>query len=157
MNTLLVKMSESLKLVQSLRYYALDQLTDADLAFTLPGNLTLGALFKQEGEFEQSYIDSYKRMRQDFLYRQEDSTIETNVEALRNWFKSLDESLDKALLALTEEEIQSRVIDRGGWTVSPSDQADNYFETLLIFYGKLDVYLKALGKPLSEMWVTWIG
>ncbi len=157
MNSLLSKMSAQIKTTQSLRFYALDQLTDADLVYSLPGNPPLGELFRQEGEFEQSYVDSYKRMRQDFLYQHEDHSVENSVAALRQWFTSLDESLENAMLGLTEEEVQTRMIDRGGWTISPTNQAHTYIETLLIFYGKLSVYMRALGKPFSERWMEWIA
>lgn len=156
MNSLSAKLVEYRE-TQAGRYEALDLLSDADLAFVLPGNPTVGALFRQEGEFEQSYVDSFKRMRQDFLYRHDDDTIETSVEALHAWMKSLDAALEKAVLGLTEEEIQTRLIDRGGWTILPKDQLQLYVETLLIFYGKLSVYLRALNKPLPESWITWIG
>ncbi len=156
MNSLSAKLVEYRE-TQAGRYEALDLLSDADLAFALPGNPTVGVLFRQEGEFEQSYIDSFKRMRQDFLYRHDDPSVETSVEALRVWLKSLDAALEKAILGMTEEEIQTRLIDRGGWTILPKEQLQLYVETLLIFYGKLSVYLRALNKSLPEAWMTWIG
>jgi len=30
-------------------------------------------------------------------------------------------------------------------------------EALLIFYGKVSVYAKTMGKPLSQIWDDWIG
>jgi hypothetical protein len=40
------------------------------------------------------------------------------------------------------------MIDRGGdFKLSPQGQLDAYKEALLIFYGKVDVYLKALNNP----------
>ncbi|MFP4346453.1 MAG: hypothetical protein ACLFU8_17340 [Anaerolineales bacterium] len=39
----------------------------------------------------------------------------------------------------------------------PHVQLEIYKEALLIFYGKVSVYLKALGKVPSEHWQAWIA
>jgi len=50
------------------------------------------------------------------------------------------------------------VIDRGGdFKLPPRIQLEVYKEALLIFYGKTDVYLKAMGKALPTQWREWIG
>lgn len=45
------------------------------------------------------------------------------------------------------------------WFSAPraKQQLDTYREGLLIFYGKISVYLKAMGRPRSEAWRSWIG
>ena len=32
-----------------------------------------------------------------------------------------------------------------------------YNEALLIFYGQVSVYLKAMGKPIPQQWQEWVG
>jgi hypothetical protein len=32
-----------------------------------------------------------------------------------------------------------------------------YREAVLILFGKLDIYLRALGKDLPEEWIAWVG
>lgn len=41
-------------------------------------------------------------------------------------------------------------------SLSPAIQSEIYKEALLIFYGKVDVYLKAMGKPRPEQWAIWM-
>jgi hypothetical protein len=55
------------------------------------------------------------------------------------------------------KEIKTRQIDRGGWSLPPLIQLEVYKEALLIFYGKVGVYLKAMGKPRSQQWQDWIA
>jgi hypothetical protein len=69
----------------------------------------------------------------------------------------LDAGLEAAVGALSEEDVQTRQIDRGGWSVSLLIQLDVYKEALLIFYGKASVYLKAMGKPRPLQWQEWIA
>jgi hypothetical protein len=39
----------------------------------------------------------------------------------------------------------------------PKAQLDVYREALLIFYGKVTVYLHAIERPLPGQWGDWIG
>jgi hypothetical protein len=39
----------------------------------------------------------------------------------------------------------------------PTEQLDVYRGALLIFYGKVGVYLKAIGVTLPPQWQAWIG
>jgi hypothetical protein len=94
----------------------------------------------------------------DFSYRVEDPELARSVERLAAWFEALDRELQATLASLSEEEIQNRVIDRGGgFIIPPTFQLHVYREALLIFYGKASVYLKALEKTLPEQWQTWIA
>lgn len=134
-------------------------LDDADLSFQPGGdNLALGALCVQMGEVERSYIDSFRTFRQDFVYRNEEPGLAASTERLKSWFQELDAELKSAVEALSEDDIDNRVIDRGGdFQLRPHVQLEVYKEALLIFYGKVDVYLKALGKARPEQWREWIG
>jgi hypothetical protein len=144
---------------QSLRDQLIDQLSDEDLAFRpTGGNETLGALCKEMGEVEYAYIQSFKTFRCDFQYRNVDPAIEGSVEKLRDWFGRLDRELKTAIEGLSEKDIQNKLVDRGpNFKIPPRVQLEIYKEALLIFYGKVSVYLKAMDKPLSEQWQSWIG
>jgi hypothetical protein len=156
MNSIVSTQFDLLHETTALRGQMMALLSDADLAYTLPGNPTLGALCKEMGDVEQSYIDSFKTFKQDFSYRSAEPGLANSVEKLNVWYKRLDSELEVALTALTEEEIQGKTIDRG-WAVPVTVQFHVYREALLIFCGKASVYLKALGKPLTDQWQGWIG
>jgi hypothetical protein len=67
-----------------------------------------------------------------------------------------------AIEALSEDDIEHRQIVRSDFDESffaplVKQQLDTYREALLIFYGKISVYMKSLGRPRSEAWRSWIG
>jgi hypothetical protein len=147
------------ELYQALRNQLMETLVDDDLSFRIhPEGPSLGALCREIGEVERAYIDSFKSFTQDFSYRYPEEAIESRVTELVAWYGALDEELKDTVAALDEADIINRVIDRGGgFTVSPRIQLEIYKEALLIFYGKVSVYLKAMGKTLPEQWQAWIG
>jgi len=147
---------------QRLRDQLLEIVTDMDLGFRLDGtNVTLGALCREIGEIEHAYVESFRTFRQDFDYRHPDPAIETSVAALRTWYTELDLGLMAALEALSEADMH-RQIRRGDFEEDyfsplPTEQLDVYREALLIFYGKVSIYLRSLSKPFPEQWALWIG
>jgi uncharacterized damage-inducible protein DinB len=144
---------------QSLRQQLMEIITDDDLAFQPGGeNPTLGALCREMGEVQQAYIDSFKTFTQDFAYRNQDPGLDSNVERLTDWFNALDRELKETIAGLSEDDLQQRQIDRGhGFTLPPRIQLHIYQEALLIFYGKVSVYLKAMEKALPKQWAEWIA
>lgn len=149
---------EILHLTTALRTKMMDSLTDADLAFKLPNNPPLGELCKGMGDVEQIYIDSFKTLKHNFSYKHADASLATSVEKLKAWYKALDEELDKTLNAIPDGDFQTKAVDRGGGFMMPlGGQFHTYREALLIFCGKSDVYLRAMGKPLAQQWKEWIG
>jgi hypothetical protein len=140
----------------ALRAAMMDTLTDADLAFKFPNNPTLGELCVYMGDVERSYIDSFKTFKQVWDKRNTEPGLGGSVEKLKTWYKALDEEYDTMLNAIPDADFQSKTIDRG-WPVPLGAQFHIYREALLIFCGKCDVYLRAMGKPLGEQWRGWIG
>jgi hypothetical protein len=121
-------------------------------------NPTLGALCREIGEVEVAYIQSFKTFKQDFTNRHTEPGLEDSVTALAAWFAELDRELKAVIGGLAEEDIKGRTIDRGGdFRPAPFIQLEIYKEALLIFYGKVSMYLKAMGKILPEQWQEWIG
>jgi hypothetical protein len=158
MNTLLREEFDILHGTQSLRTQIMDLLSNDDLAYRLPGdNVSLGELCREIGEVEQAYLDSFKMFKQDFSYRNSEPGLPGDVDRLKAWFKRLDAELDEALYALSDEDFQGRMIDRGGFQVPPRVQVHIYVQALLIFYGKATLYLRALKKPLPKDVQAWIG
>jgi hypothetical protein len=118
----------------------------------------LGKLCVEIGEVQTSYIQSFKTFKQDFSYRVDDPGLTQSVNELKTWYTNMDSELLQALSDLTETELAEKKIDRGhDFQVLPQIQLEIYKEALLIFYGKSSVYLKALGKKLTEQWVDWIA
>jgi hypothetical protein len=158
-NSIIEKNYAFFEMYQSLRNQLMEILTDDDLAFQPGGeNPPLGALCVEIGETEQSYIDSFKTFAQDFSYRNGEAGLADSVERLTAWFTALDSELKETIAGLSEETVQNRQIDRGGgFTLLAQMQLHIYQEALLIFYGKVSVYLKAMGKPRPKQWVAWIA
>jgi uncharacterized damage-inducible protein DinB len=158
MNNILAEYYPTFRLYQNLRSQLMDLLTDDDLRFSPGGaNPPLGALCQEIGEVERAYIDSFQTFRIDFAYRNPEPGLAESVGQLSAWYNALDAELEAAIAALSEEDVKTRQIDRGGWSLPPSIQLEVYKEALLIFYGKASVYLKALGKSRSEQWQEWIA
>ena len=79
------------------------------------------------------------------------------MSVLRDWYSRSAADLKAALGALSEEEVKGRQIDRRGYSVPVGVQFHIYRESILIFCGKVSVYLRSLGKEFPEQWRQWIG
>lgn len=158
MNSIIENYYPLFEYYQALRAQLMEIISDDDLAFQPPGgSQTLGFLCKQVGEVQYSYIQSFKNFQQDWSYKNEDPELEASAAKLTSWYTDLDRDLRTAIEALSEDDIQTRTIDRGdGFSASPRAQLEIYKEALLIFYGKVSVYLKIRGIPLPEQWADWI-
>ncbi len=68
----------------ALRNELLNAVTNADLKFNPGGtNITLGALCRELGEVEYSYIQSLKNFTQDWSYRNTTDGLDTSVSQLK--------------------------------------------------------------------------
>jgi hypothetical protein len=148
---------------QGLRDQLMEILTDDDLSLRLGGGTaSLGALCREIGEIEHTYVESFRTFRQDFAYRNADPLLEHSVAALKAWFAELDRDMMTAVEGLSEDDIANRKIVRGDFEEEyfaplAKQQLDVYREALLIFYGKVSVYLRAMERPLPQQWRDWIG
>lgn len=156
-NSIVTGEFEILHLTQAMRNQLMDMLTDADLAYALPGSMTLGELCANSGQVQQSYIDSLRTFEQSFDYAPVEPGVAISVERLKGWFAKLDRDMDDAFAAIPEEQVQTREIDRGGHTMPVRVQLHCYREGMLIFYGRATLYLNALGKEWSGQMKSWIG
>jgi len=148
---------------QDLRDQLVELLADEDLGYRAGGaTASLGELCREIGEIERAYIESFRTFRLDFGYRHPDAQVMILVAALSAWYAELDRDLMETLEALSDDEVANRRIVRTDFEVEgfaplPTVQLDIYREALLIFYGKVSVYLRAMGKTLPPQWEQWIG
>lgn len=141
----------------AIRTELMNALSDADLAYRLPGtNPTLGEICREIGQVEVAYTESFRTLKHSFNYAPVDSALESSVEKLKAWYAQLDAELEAALKALADKDTQTTFVDRG-WQIPLGAQFHVYREALLIFYGKATCYLRALGKPLPPQMASWIG
>ncbi len=141
----------------AMRSQLLDTLSDADLPFSPGGqNMNLGALCRQMGEIEHSYVQSLKTFKQDWSYRNMEADSDSSVAQLKAWFQTLDDELKTTVSAFSDEDLMKSV-DRSGFTMPVELQLDVYLQALLIFFGKATIYLKAMNKPLPPQIQEYIG
>ena len=158
MNSEIQRFWEINRMYTPLRDSLLDLLSDEQLSFTPGGgNPTLGELCRQIGETEYAYIQSFATFKSDFSYRSNDDSTLNSVANLKAWYQQRDEQLEAALQSISDEDVASKQVDRGGFSVPLPINLDLFREALLIFYGKVSVYGKTMGLPLTQMWKDWIG
>lgn len=154
------KLQESWSFIEGthgMRSELLATLSDSDLTFNPGGqNMSLGALCREMGDIEYSYIQSLKTFTQDWSYSNTDAALETSLTAIKAWYQSLDDEMKNVVSTLSDEDV-TKTIDRGGFSVPANLQLDIYLQALLIFFGKATIYLKAMNKPLPDSIRDWIG
>lgn len=143
----------------ALRHQLMELLTDADLSQSLAGNKTAGEQCREMVEVEHIYIESFKTFTHDYSYQSPDAAkLESSVDALKQTFSEQEAALKATLTALSPEDIDTKLIDRGpDFKVPVRVQFHIYREALLIFYAKISLYLRALNKDLPQQWQQWIG
>jgi len=156
MNTFVQQHGGIYQRTQIMREQLMDMLTDRDLAFTPGGsNPTLGELCREMADIEASYIGSIKLLKQDWSYRNPQQGLTQSTGQLKSLYSKLDSQLKVTMEGLSDEDL-TQTIDRG-FPVTVGTQLHIYREALLIFYSKVAVYLKAMGKPMPQQWQDWIG
>lgn len=141
----------------AMRDAMLGTLTDADLVFTPGGsNATLGALVREMGEVEYSYVQSLRNFTQNFDYHNDEAGLDGSVARLTAWLQALDAEMKAALDALSDEDWKKSITRDSGYETTINFQMDIYMQALLIYFGKFSVYLKAMNKPLTQAMKDWI-
>jgi hypothetical protein len=143
----------------SMRDHLLTVVSDADLAYKLPGtNPTLGELLVELGDLQGVYTHSFQTFTLDWAHRELPPPSPITIAGLQAWFAAQDDAMEAALSRFNEDELRVDQIDRGrGFVASPFVQHQVYREAVYIFYGKLSVYLKALERDAGQEWAAWIG
>lgn len=131
-------------------------LTNAELAFSPGGgNPPLGELCVRLGETAHTYAESFRTFKADFSYRCEGAALARNVDRLQAWHGEKDTALATALAQLTAADA-NRTIARDGEQIPLAEHLLVYNEALLLFYGKVYVYLRAMGRKLPNKWGDWV-
>lgn len=141
---------------QDLKHQMIDILSDADLSHVIEGSPSLGELCREHGEIEQSYLDSFRTYKLRFDYKHPNPEIAGSTEGLGHWYRELDGEFQAVLAGITEEDLETRFIDRDGWSVSVRENIGIYKEAVVIFAAKAWVHLQAMGKTLPQQWRDWL-
>ncbi|MCU0476910.1 MAG: hypothetical protein MUC99_12530 [Anaerolineae bacterium] len=131
-------------------------LTEADLVYALPNNPTLGEQLADFLGIEAFYAQSFASLEQDWKAYQRPAALQTPADYLTAFDGSFAK-LKTALSAYRPDQGQAVTVKRGDWEPTLVQQFDTYAQAVLIVFGKLDIYIKALGKPLPERWADWVG
>ncbi|MEM9954441.1 MAG: hypothetical protein AAF846_22725 [Chloroflexota bacterium] len=94
------------------RHQPLDILTDEDLQYALPCNMTLGELCKQVGEFDHKYARVLKTFKHDWSYTHPHADVATSVEKLRQWFSELEADIKQTVTMMPDERLNTQMVDR---------------------------------------------
>lgn len=141
----------------AMRDELLDTLTDADMAFNPGGaNMTFGALWRELGEIEHSYVQSLRNFTQDFDYRNSEAGLDGSVARTKAWLQALDAEMKATLEGYSADDWKKQIV-RPGFEAQVETQMDIYLQALLIFFGKASIYMKAMNKPLTDSVRDWIG
>jgi hypothetical protein len=157
MNEVMEKQYKLLKLYQPMRKEITDALKDEDLDFQPENSPSVAELCVQIGEWQQSYIDGFKNFVQDFDYRNQDPELHESVAKIRDWYEELDRELEKVIEGLSEDDVENKPIDRGGWEASTSWSLRIYQECLIIFYAKMWMYFNLMGRKQPVGLEKWIS
>jgi len=143
---------------QGMRNGLVSTLTDADLTFSPGGQtMTLGALCREMGDIEHAYLQSVKDFKQDFTYRNTEPGIETSVAKLVAWYDKMDEDLKAIVSAFSDDDLKKIIERAGGFKVPVDMQLEIYLQAILIFFGKITIYLKIMNKPMDKTFQDYIG
>lgn len=156
MNTLF---DEEIRGHHAMRDLALSVVTDDDLTVPMPGdNPTLGELLLELGDLQGVYTNSFVTFGLDWAHRRIPPPSPLTVAALELWFAEHDAAMKEALDRFDETELRAPRIDRGGgFIASPFVQHEIYREAVYIFYGRIHVHLRMLGRDAGPQWAAWIG
>ncbi len=139
----------------------MESLSDADLAFSMGGQtMTLGALCREYGEVEQSYVGSLQTLKHDWPQPNTETGLESSLSKLQAWYQTLDNQMKETVAAFSDEDLKQTIdrgADGGDFSVPVDVQLDIYLQALLIFFGKFSIYLRAMDKPLSAEFLGFIG
>jgi hypothetical protein len=79
------------------------------------------------------------------------------MTALKAWNEKLDADLLDAIAKLSDDDIQNRQIERGGFSPNPQVQLFVFREAILIFCAKVSIYLRVLQIEFPDQWKSWIA
>ncbi len=155
MNRLIPQKANLFDLTHSLRASVLGALQDADLSFS-PGGDTLSfhRLLLEQGEIQAAYTQLFQTSELKFDVAAP-AGLDT-VDELRDWFVALDREMWTALEALSNDDLD-RHIQRSGHAMPLGMTFYTYRESVFIFAAKASVYLRALGREVPKLVLSFVG
>ena len=145
-----------LKLYLPIRGHILEALEDKDLDFRPEKLSPFADIFVQLGEWQGAYLEGFRTFNQDFSYRNEDPSRAKSIAKLRAWYEEMDKEIQAAIEAMSDEDVEGRGIERGGWQASVEWNLRIWQECLIIFFTKTLFYFKLMDKELPESLGKWI-
>ena len=157
-----------LQLTTALRVWLLESISDADLAFALAGNPSIGESLRDLGRTERAYIDSFVTRRLD-LAAAPPATSERQPgfpgmprvpsPRLRDWFAGDGCRARGGRHGHPGGRVPDR--PRGPWRAASrcrsSRNSPPTGRPILIAMAKIDVALRAMGRHRGEQWEDWLG
>jgi hypothetical protein len=132
-----------------MRTELMELLSDADLAFNPGGeNMSLGALCREMGEIEYSYLQSLKTFKQEWSYHNTEAGLDSSVARLKAWYQTMDDDLKTTVSAFSDENFKKSIDRASGYGMPVETQLDIYVQAMLIFFGKVTIYLKTMDRAL---------
>jgi hypothetical protein len=132
-----------------MRTELMELLSDADLAFSPGGeNMSLGALCREMGEIEYSYLQSLKTFKQEWSYHNTEAGLDRSVARLKAWYQTMDDDLKTTVSAFSDEDFKKSIDRASGYGMPVETQLDIYVQAMLIFFGKVTIYLKTMDRAL---------
>ncbi len=156
MHEIMEKQFAILKLYLPLRSQIMDALEDKDLNFKPEHLSSISEECIQIGEWQGAYLGGFKKFAQDFEYRNDDDGRRTSVAKLRAWYEGMDADIVAAVEGMTDEDVENRKINRGGWEASVEWSLRIWQECLIIFYTKMLLYFKLMEKKVPEGLTQWL-
>jgi len=156
MNDVMQKQFDILNLYLPIRTGILDALTDEDLAFKPELLPSIGDACVQIGEWQAAYLGGFKTFKQDFTYRNDNPNRAKSVQELRKWYEFMDGEIMAAIEAMSDEDIENKKIDRGGWLASVEWSLRIWQECLIIYYTKMLFYFKLMEREVPKGLAQWI-
>ena len=155
MNRLTPQKANLYDLTHSLRDSVLDALQDGDLSFSPGGDaLTLHRLLLEQGETQSAYTRLFQTDTLKFDLAAP-AGLDT-VAALQDWFAGLDREMWAALEVLSNEDLDRHIV-RGGHTMPLGVTFYTYRESVFIFAAKASVYLRAMGREVPKLVLSFVG
>ncbi|MGY2893749.1 hypothetical protein [Deinococcus sp. UYEF24] len=155
MNRLTPQKANLFDLTHSLRNSVLSVLQNADLSFS-PGGDTLSfhRLLLEQGEIQTAYTQLFQTSELKFDLAAP-AGLDT-VDELQGWFTRLDAEMWSALEALSNDDLDRHIM-RSGHALPLGVTFYTYRESVFIFAAKASVYLRALGRELPKLVLSFVG
>lgn len=157
MNTLYQQQMPLTKQYMMIRDEIIAVVNDDDLRFSPGGsNPPLGEVLRELHNVYEGYATSFESREFSVDYDASPGLAE-EVSALKARSIELDRLLEEKIAALSEADLQNTVKRGPDVEIAIPRQLSALRETMVVYYAKLSVYLKAMNKTLPQILQLTIG